>query len=337
MAITVFGAGAIGGIAGACAALAGEDVTFVDRVSEHVKRINEEGLLISGLRGDDARITARALEPAQLKGQLDLVFLCVKSQHTAEAMEAMLPYIGPNSVVVSLQNGLNEEVIASYIGPHRTIGCLVDWGGDYQGPGHIQYGGDGPMRIGELDGSATERLSEIQRVLSHTNTTTITDNIFGYLWTKIIWGDFYIGNALGTSTCVAMLQDRRNRPILLALFRESTAVAQAAGVKLEPLTEHNFDPVALAQMDPEEGYAKFDGMADSFRGHAKVYSGPWRDIAVRKRPTEVDYIIGPIVEKGRELNVPTPLNSRLIELVKEVEAGHRPQDDANLLELEALM
>ena len=70
MAITVFGAGAIGGIAGACAALAGEDVTFVDRVSEHVKRINDEGLLISGLRGRDARVKARALEPSQREGEL---------------------------------------------------------------------------------------------------------------------------------------------------------------------------------------------------------------------------------------------------------------------------
>jgi len=337
VAITVFGAGAIGGIAGACAALAGEDVTFVDRVSEHVQQINNEGLLISGLRGKEVRVKVKALEPAQLKDELDLVLLCVKSQNTVEAMDTLTPYIGPNSLVVSLQNGLNEEVIASYIGAQRTIGCLVDWGGDYQGPGHIQYSGDAPMRIGDLDGRTTKNLYDVQKVLNHTNATTITNNILGYLWSKIIWGNFYVGNALGKSTSIAMLEAKRYRPILLALFRESTAVAHAAGVKLEPLTEHNFDPIALANMDPSEGYAQFDGMADSFRGHAKVYSGPWRDIAVRKRPTEVDYILGPITKKGYEVNVPTPLNLRLIELVKEVESGRRSQNDANLLELEAFL
>lgn len=336
MSITVYGAGAIGGIAGARVALAGEDVTFVDKVSEHVERINQEGLLVAGIN-NDVRVRARAIEPAQLEGELDLVFLCVKAQDTAAAMETLLPHIGPNSTVVSLQNGLNEEVIAGYIGPQRTIGCLVDWGGDYIEPGHIQYGGQGPMRVGELDGSVTERLTRVRGILNHIAPTDITDNILGYLWSKIIWGCFYVGNALGTSTTVAMLRERRNRPILLALFREGVEVAEAAGITLEALIEHAFDPPRLVRAAPQDAIPVFDQMADCFKDHVKVYSGPWRDVAVRKRPTEVDYIIGPIVEKGKKYNVPTPLNDRLVELVKEVERGQRPQDDVNLIELEALI
>jgi 2-dehydropantoate 2-reductase len=333
--ITVYGAGAIGGLAGGYAALAGEDVTLVDKVPQHVNRINEGGLLITGLRGDH-RIKVKAIEPKQLRGELGLVLLCVKSQDTVSAMETMLPHIGPASTVVSLQNGLNEEVIARYIGAERTVGCLVDWGGDYQGLGHIQHGSEGPMRMGELDGAITSRLSRIQKVLNHTAPTTLTTNIFGYLWSKLIWGDFYVGNALGTSTVVSMLANRQYHPILLGLFQEGVAVARAAGITLEPLPEHCFDPVTLVQTDLEESHAAFERMAQSFSGHLKVYSGPWRDIAVRKRPTEVDHILGPIISKGKELGVPTPLNSQLVGLVKEVESGRRPQDDANLLELEAL-
>jgi 2-dehydropantoate 2-reductase len=337
MTITVYGSGAIGAIVGTCSFLSGEDVIFVDRVTEHVDHINKYGLLISDLKGKDVRINPRAVEPNELEEELGLVFLCVKSQDTRQAMEAMLPKIGLESIVVSLQNGLNEEIISEYIGSRRTIGCLVDWGGAYMGPGHIQYSGDAPMRIGTIDGSITDSLRHIRSVLENTNETTITPNITGYLWSKIIWGNSYISNALGTSTSVCMLENDRNRPILLALFRESTRVAHAGSVKLEPLIEHNFDPTALLHMNTKEALNKFVRMADSFRHLKTTHSGPWRDIAVRKRPTEVDYIIGHIVKKGMEYNVPTPLNSRLMELVKEVERGELDQHDDNLLQLENLL
>lgn len=337
MTITIYGSGAIGATVGACSFLSGEDVIFVDRATDHVDHINKRGLLIRDLKGKDVRINPRAVEPHELEEELGLVFLCVKSQDTRLAMETMLPNIGSKSIVVSLQNGLNEEIISEYIGTSNTIGCLVDWGGAYLGPGEIQYSGDAPMRIGTLDGSITDSLMRIRTILNNTNDTTVTPNIIGYLWSKIIWGNSYVSNALGTSTTVSMLENDRNRSILLAMFRESTRVALAASVKLEPLIEHNFDPAALLSMNTKQALKEFVRMADSFRHLKTTHSGPWRDIAVRRRPTEVDYIIGHIVKKGMEYNVPTPLNSRLVELVKQIERGERNQDDDNLLRLEALL
>lgn len=335
--ITIYGSGAIGATVGACSFLSGEDVIFVDRATDHVDHINKRGLLIRDLKGKDVRINPRAVEPHELEEELGLVFLCVKSQDTRLAMETMLPKIGSKSIVVSLQNGLNEEIISEYIGTSNTIGCLVDWGGAYLGPGEIQYSGDAPMRIGTLDGSITDSLMRIRTILNNTNDTTVTPNIIGYLWSKIIWGNSYVSNALGTSTTVSMLENDRNRSILLAMFRESTRVALAASVKLEPLIEHNFDPAALLSMNTKQALKEFVRMADSFRHLKTTHSGPWRDISVRKRPTEVDYIIGHIVKKGMDYNVPTPLNSRLVELVKQIERGERNQDDDNLLQLEALL
>ena len=335
MKITVYGAGAIGGITGAKVAMAGYDVTFVDKVPEHVDAINREGLLIEGV--SEERVRAPALLPDRMNGHLDTVLLCVKAQDTAASMEVLMPHIGPGTTVVSMQNGLNEELIASMIGAHRTVGCLVNWGGDYINPGHILYGGDGPMRIGEMDGATTDRIVKLQQALNHVNPTTITPNIMGYLWSKAIWGCFYIGNALGTATSIEMLRKDRNRPILLGLFREGVEAAEADGVRLEALNEHSFNPPELVRSAPEVALPLFDHMADGFEGHVKVYSGPWRDVAVRKRPTEVDYIIGPIVEKGAKHGVPTPLNDKLVEIIKEIERGERVQDDANLLELEPLL
>ena len=90
-------------------------------------------------------------------------------------------------------------------------------------------------------------------------------------------------------------------------------------------------------LDSKDVYAAFAKMADSFRGHLKTHSGPWRDIAIRRRPTEADFIIGVIVSRGEALGMETPLNSRLLSMIKEVERGERKQNDSNLLELGSLM
>jgi 2-dehydropantoate 2-reductase len=193
------------------------------------------------------------------------------------------------------------------------------------------------MRIGSLDSSGGERISEVQHLLNHVAPTTITDNIIGFLWSKQIWGDFYVANALGTSNSIDMLHNEKYHPIILALFKEGATVALASGVKPEALPEHCFDPIALMDVSADAVGPYFQKMGDSFVGHVKVFSGPWRDIAIRKRPTEVDHILGFIVAKGKEYGAPTPLTTRLIELVKEVERGQRPQDDANLLDLNSLL
>ena len=314
--------------------MAGKDVLLIDKAIEHVEEINQNGLLITGIRGD-FRVLARAAHPDNMSGQFDLIFLCVKSQDTSEAMEVIMPYLSNDSYVISMQNGLNEEMIAGFIGRDKTIGCLVDWGADYQGPGHIEYGGEGPMRIGTLDGSINRRITDIQEILSHTAPTSISNNILGYVWSKLIWGGFFVGNALGHASCVQMLSNKENSYILAELFREGTLVAQSAGIKLEALTEHAFDPIAL--LDCKDVETAFVKMADSFRGHLKTHSGPWRDIAIRRRLTEADFIIGVIVNAGQELRIATPLNTRLLSLIKEIERGEREQNDSNFLELQLLM
>ncbi len=334
MRIGVFGTGAIGGILGGFCHIAGHDVLLIDKADEHVDAINQNGLLITGIKGE-FRVLAGAVTPEQMGGHFDLIFLCVKSQDTVESMKVMLPHLNNNSYVVSMQNGLNEEIIAEFIGRDKTVGCLVDWGADYEGPGHIQYGGEGPMRLGMLDGNTGKEITDIQAILNHTAPTYISENILGYLWSKLIWGGFFVGNALGNASCVEMLSDRANSYILKALFREGTLVAQRAGIKLEALTEHDFDPIEL--LDSKDVYAAFAKMADSFRGHLKTHSGPWRDIAIRRRPTEADFIIGVIVSRGEALGMETPLNSRLLSMIKEVERGERKQNDSNLLELGSLM
>lgn len=152
--ILIWGAGAIGGTAGAFLKRAGNDVTFVDIVPDHVAAITGPGLKITG-PVDAFTITAPAFTPDTLTGVWDHVYLAVKAQFTEQAARALLPHLTPGGYVVSLQNGLCEATIASVVGPNRVIGAFINYGADWMGPGEILYGNRGAFVLGELDGRTT--------------------------------------------------------------------------------------------------------------------------------------------------------------------------------------
>jgi 2-dehydropantoate 2-reductase len=335
MTITIYGSGAIGGTVGAFAANAGEDVLFVDKVAAHVDAMNASGLRISGTKS--LEIPARAVLPQNLKGPLGLVFLAVKSQDTEAALDTIAPLAGPDTVVVSLQNGMNSPAIAKRLGKERVVAAFVSFPADWQGPGHIELGGFGNIWIGELDDRITERLTRIQKLLSHSVNAHITDNITGYIWSKQIDCSLLFAQAVGDQTFADTFSDVRYQPALTALVGEGVGVALAAGVKLESFPP--FEPLKLrprTPLDENEARAMLNRFADKTRKDIKVRSGPWRDLAVRKRPTEVDHMVGWVIGEGRRRGIAMPLNEALVRQVKELEQGTRERGLHNLDELAAL-
>lgn len=145
--ILVWGAGAIGGSIGAALVRGGHEVLFVDHAEDHVAAINRAGLEITG-PVESYSVRARATTPERVAGVFETVLLAVKGQDTEAAVRALAPHLAPDGVVISAQNGLNERVIARIIGAARTIGCFVNFGADYHGPGVVMYGGRGCCRRG---------------------------------------------------------------------------------------------------------------------------------------------------------------------------------------------
>jgi 2-dehydropantoate 2-reductase len=333
--ITVYGAGAIGGIVGVGMAQAGEEVLFVDKVVEHVAAMNRSGLRISGSRS--LTVPARAVLAEELKGPLGLVFLAVKSQDTEAALDTIAPLAGPDTVVVSLQNGMNPPRIAERLGAGRVVGAFVSFPADWQGPGHIEQGGFGNIWIGEMDSRITERLTRIQKFLSHSVNAHITGNVAGYLWSKQIDCSLLFAQAVGDQTFADTFGNARYQPALVALVGEGVGAALAAGVKLESFGA--FEPLKLRPRnaaEETEARAVLDRFAEQTRTQIKVRSGPWRDLAVRKRPTEVDHMVGWVIGEGRRRGIAMPLNEQLVQQVKELEQGSRSRGLDNLDELEAV-
>ncbi|MDE3123417.1 MAG: 2-dehydropantoate 2-reductase [Paracoccaceae bacterium] len=331
----IWGAGAIGGSLGAAFLRAGQKVVFVDRVADHVAAIRTRGLRIEGPIFEDT-VAAPAFLPEDLTGTYRNIYLCVKAQHTAGAIRTLAPFVAPDGHVISAQNGLNERVIAAEIGADRTIGCFVNFGADYLEPGVVHYSGRGAVVVGELDGSIGPRVQAIWNQLkTFEPNAVVTDNIWGYLWGKLIYGALLFGTAVTNDSIADVLDDPHSRPVLTALALEVGRIAAAEGIALQGFD--GFDPSAFTPTATAAETARsFDLMVAHNRRSLKSHSGIWRDLAVRMRPTEVDAQLGPIVEAGKSRGLPCRITARLIELIHEIERAERPLAKANIDELAAV-
>ncbi len=336
MKFLIWGAGAIGGTIGAHLARAGHDITFVDLAEDHVAAINRAGLRIEGPL---ARFVSRmpAFTPDELSGEFAQVVLAVKAQDTESATRALARHLSPDGYVVSAQNGLNELIIKSIVGDARTMGCFVNFGADYLEPGVIQYAGRGAVVLGEIDGRVTPRVEELHRAfLDFDDRAVVTTNIWGYLWGKLAYGAQLFATALTNDSIADALADPKYRDVYVEIAREVLRVAQAR--RITPEGFNGFDPGAFAP-DTDRAVAErsLDEMVAFNRKSAKTHSGIWRDIAVRRRRTEADAQLGPIVALGAEVGVPAPITSRLIELIHDVEDRRRQQSHETLDLLKAAL
>ncbi|HSD02620.1 MAG TPA: amidase family protein [Gaiellales bacterium] len=304
MTYVVVGAGAIGGTVAAGLARDGHDVLVCDSDAEHVAAINRDGLTIEGpVEQFTARV--RAVAPDDLPGELHDVLLAVKAHHTGAAMRTIAPRLAADGYVVSLQNGMNEPEIAAAVGAKRVVGAFVNFGADVVGPGRILRGNRATFKIGELDGSDSER---VRRLAADIADAEVTTNVSGYLWAKEAYGAMLFATAVSDLSIADALADPAYRPLHLALAREVLGQATAT-------------PEAFDGFDPDDLEGSIDRLVEFNRGSAKTHSGIYRDLAVRHRKTEVDAMLG---------SLEGPLVRRTGELIHAIEDGRRVCERANL-------
>ncbi|HVL71116.1 MAG TPA: 2-dehydropantoate 2-reductase [Beijerinckiaceae bacterium] len=330
--ILVWGAGAIGGTLGAAWVRAGKDVTFVDADAAHVDAMNARGLAIEG-PVETYTVPVRAVTPDRVEGRYPLIVLAVKAHHTEAAARALAPHLAPDGAVVSAQNGLNEIAIAKVVGEARTVGCFVNYGADYLEPGRIMRGNRGATVVGEIDGRGTPRIEAIHRLFRiFEPDAVLTSDIWGYLWGKLGYGALLFATALTNESIADALASERHFPVYRRLGEEVMRVAAARGAT--PRGFNGFDPEAFRPDAPEAATrASLAEMVAFNRGSAKSHSGIWRDLAVRKRRTEVDAQIAIVATLGAEVGIDTPAIRRLVALIHAIEDGERPLSWSTLDEM----
>ena len=320
--IVVWGGGAIGGTLAAYWVRAGIPVLLVDIVREHVEACRSTGLRIEGPVENFTQIVPAAM-PDEVKGVYARIVLAVKAHATEAALAVLLPHLARGGFILSAQNGLNEIGIARHAGEDRTVGCFVNFGADWLGPGRILFGNRAAVVVGEIAGAIRPRTIEIHRLLQvFEPEALLTDNIWGYLWGKLGYGAMLFATALTNDSMAENFADPARFVVFDRLGREVMAVARARNVT--PVGFNGFDPAAfMPEARESESRASIAALAEFNSHSAKTHSGIWRDLAVRKRRTEVDPQIGVIAELGEEAGVETPAIRTLVGLIHDIEDGRR--------------
>ncbi|WP_166827976.1 ketopantoate reductase family protein [Brevibacterium limosum] len=337
---TVVGGGAIGGTLAAHIALAGHPVQIVDADTEHVAAIRSSGLKIEGPE-ESLSVDLPAFDPVDAPEELGPVLLAVKSQATSSAMEWIAPRLREDGYVASLQNGLNEAAIAEHIGIERTVIAFVDLFADVLQPGVIKDGGIGTIAFGEFsaecadrecssrtperaeanlqaDGVIRPRVEKLAADLAHWGRPIVSGNVSGFLWSKLAFGAMLTATSLVDEDMASVVDS--NRATMLGLAREVYAISDELGIRLESFDA--FTPDDYRDGRPERVVeSAFDSLCRWLEGQTKTRSGIWRDINVRKRPTEVPSQYEPVIAIASEQGVLTPRLRTLVDVIGELERG----------------
>lgn len=334
--IAVLAPGGTGAPIGGLLTKAGHDVALIDQWPAHVDAMKANGLRITiGTKQEpegEIVVPVRAYhlyEVCTLHQQFDIVFLTAKAYDTRWLVQFIEPYLKSDGVLVPIQNGMTDELISPIIGKHRSIGCVLTGGGDLLAPGHVWRSRSMKHRyytLGELDGKITPRLEQLVKILGDAGKTTVSTDILGAKWTKLVQNCMGAVASLCNKRLWEQLDDPRYIPAVAQITKEAMEIGTALGYQLQPIT----GLTAESLQGPPERIARTMIVNNSQGAPEGSVSMVQHDIEVG-RPSEVaGYLNGLLVRKGREVNVPTPMNEAMIALHERLVRGELPWDASNM-------
>ena len=319
MQIGVLGAGAIGCYIGGSLQRAGHAVTLIGR-PRVLDPIREHGLALRDLDGEVVRIAAETLrcaEDPRALADCDLVLVACKGNDTERAARELVPVLRPDGAVVSLQNGVdNPRVLASILGSERVFGGIVSWNVVWQG-GELARMTSGPVIVERRAGARGDAVATMVKSLDRIGIKASDHpEIERVLWSKLLFNLNNAINALLGITLAEELADRRCRQLIATTMREGLAVMARAGIR----------PLRLGRMSPELSVrvlplpdAVFKMLSRSMlKVGSDARSSMYADLALGKA-TEIEFLNGAVVRLGKEHDVPTPVNQRIVDEIKRAE------------------
>ena len=292
MRIAIFGSGSVGGYFGGRLAQAGEDVVFIAR-GEHLKALLKSGLRVDSINGDFVVEPVQATDDPSTIGTVDLVIVGVKAWQVSEAAEAMRTLVGPQTIVLPLQNGLEAPVkLSEVIGDQHVLGGLCGLFCYVAGPGHIVHAGSKPfVKFGELDSHRSQRVERLLDTFKSAGiTAVIPSDIRVAMWLKFLTITVWSGMGAVTRAPAGIWRSLpETRGMAEQSLREIIAVAAALDV-------------ALPENALETTMAIYNGLVPQSTASLQ------RDV-MQGRPSELDSQIGAVVRFGQQADVPTPCNS----------------------------
>ncbi len=297
MKICVMGAGSVGAYFGG--RLAPEnDVSFIAR-GDHLKSMSDKGLRVKSDVNEDFKITVNVTDDPEEVGQVDLVLFTVKAYDTEKAGKQIRPLVGKDTVILSLQNGINnEKILAEMYGKDKVVGGVAYILSRLEEPGVIHHESLGRVEIGELNGKVTDRIKEIKDVFEGSDVgCDISTDIEQVLWQKLAFNcALNAMTALTDTSLDNILEIKESSEVFEETVREAVRVGVASGVDMDE------DELIgnLMEIAEEAGPMKSSMLYDKRKG----------------KQLEIDPLNGKIIEKGEELGIETPVNKTLYGCLK---------------------
>ncbi len=334
MRTAIYGAGSLGIVLGAYLSKAGVDVTLIHHRQSMVDALNAEGARVVGHA--EMTVPVRAILPREMDGVFDVIFLATKQLDNARVAQFIKPRLGEKGVLCTLQNGLPEKELADILGRERVLGCTVAWGATLEGDGISRLTSSASSMsfgLGPWDGRWDERCDNVKKVLETMCPVDEVHDLAGTRWSKLLINAAFSG--LGTvigGTFGDCVRTERARHLTLEAIRECIQTGRAAGVTFARVQGKDIE-MLLYWKTPLKKALALKILPLAIRKHAGIEPSMLQDIKKGKK-CEIEAINGALCREGRRVGTATPVNDRIVEVIRRIEAGElRPGAD-NLKEFD---
>ncbi len=333
MKVLVVGAGAIGGTVAVLLKKEGYDIRIKCHIPEIKELIETKGFYLHGAKGEhhvDFKCYHEVSEFGDEK--FDIIIIATKYAHVAASAKMILPYLAEGGIIVGMQNGILTEELAEIVGRDKAVGCMIGFGATRNADNDVTMTSLGEYYVGMLDGRKTPMLEKFAEMLSNVVPAQVTLDIKGRQYSKLIINSCINAVAgITGQTLGVILKDVRAQDLFLNIAREGMAVAKAMNIKVPKygkLLEYRF--LAFSNAKWYNSIVKI-----VVRMVGKLYSNvkpsTLQSIEAGEK-TEIDILNGFFVENGLKYKVPTPVNTKLVQMIHEIEEGKRKCTPDNLAE-----
>lgn len=330
MRCVIYGAGSLGTVLGAYMTKNGADVELVNRNQAHVTALREKGAHITGTV--EMTVPVRALTPEEMSGRYDVIFLMTKQLHNPEVVTFLKPFLTESGVIVTLQNGIPEPGVAEIVGEEHTIGCVVEWGATLLGPGECALTSDPgslSFHMGRMKGVSDGQVALVKGLLEKMCPVYMEENLLGARWSKLLINATFSG--LGTvvgGRFGDVSENRDARAVAIRCMKECIDVGHAAGAVFAPVQGKDITKLFYYK----NGLKRAVGlllMPVAMKKHREIEPSMLQDLK-KGKPCEIEAINGVVCQWGKKCGVPTPVNDRIVEVVKKEQAGELPLARENI-------
>lgn len=330
MKCAIYGAGSLGTVMGAWLTKNGVDIQLVNRNRAHVEALRQSGARITGTVS--MTVPVKAVFPDEMDDDYDCIFLMTKQLHNREVVTDLKGKLSPEGVIVTLQNGLPEPLIASVIGPERTLGCIVEWGAEMTGPGECRLSSepDGlSFHMGRSPEVDAAKFNGVKAILEKMCPVVVETDMTGARFVKLLINATFsgIGTVMG-GTFGDVVSCPEGREVAVCTMKECIDVCRALNIIIPKVQGKDITGLFYWRGRIKKAFAKLI-LPIALRKHRDIVPSMLQDLC-KGKPCEIDAINGVFCESGRKAGVPTPFNDLIVSIVKSEQDGSVPVCRKNL-------